>query len=102
MLAVFWSPVRFFLVEILPKGFNFDSQYFCSNILCAIVQNRPSEAPEDRRRRMVVHFDNTTSHTTKCAIDCLRANRLTWAPDPAFSLELAPSDFYKVSINALF
>jgi hypothetical protein len=37
MLAVFWSPLGFSLVEILPKGIHFDSQYFTSNILSAIV-----------------------------------------------------------------
>jgi hypothetical protein len=43
MLAVFWSPLGFILVETLPEGIRFDSQYFCSNILSAIVQNRRSE-----------------------------------------------------------
>jgi hypothetical protein len=39
MLTVLWSPLGFSLAEILPKGIHFDSQYFCSNILSAIVQN---------------------------------------------------------------
>jgi hypothetical protein len=63
-----------YLFEILPKGIHFDSQYFCSIILSAIVQNRPSEIPEDQTRRMVVHFENATPHTAKCTIDYLRAN----------------------------
>jgi hypothetical protein len=46
-LAVFWSQLGFSLVEILPKGIHYESQYFCSNVLSAIVQNRPSETPED-------------------------------------------------------
>jgi hypothetical protein len=36
-LAVFWSPLSFPLVEILPKGTHFHSQDFCSNILFATV-----------------------------------------------------------------
>jgi hypothetical protein len=55
---------------------SFDSQYFCSTILSAIVQSLPSDTPEDRRRRTVVHFVNVTPHTAKCTIDYLRANRL--------------------------
>jgi hypothetical protein len=43
---------------------------------------------------MVLDFDNATHHTAKCKIDYLRANRLTQAPHPTFSLDLAPSDFY--------
>jgi hypothetical protein len=73
MMTVFWPPLGFLLVEILMKGVSFDSQYFCSSILSAIVQGRPSETPEDRRRRMVVHFDNPTPHTHKCTVDYLSA-----------------------------
>jgi hypothetical protein len=43
MLTVFWSPLGFSLVEIMPKGILFGFQYFCSNILSAVVQNRSSE-----------------------------------------------------------
>jgi histone-lysine N-methyltransferase SETMAR len=92
MLTVFWSPLSFSLSEILPTGIRSDSQYFCSNILFAIMQNRRSEAPEDRRRRMVLHFDNATPHTAKCTSCYLKVNRLTRAPHPASSPDLAPSD----------
>jgi hypothetical protein len=94
LLIVFWSPFGFSLVEILPKGIHCDSQYFCSNILSEIVQNRPSDIHENRRRRMVVHFDNTDQHTAKCMIDYLRANRLKRASHPDLSPNLAPSDFH--------
>jgi histone-lysine N-methyltransferase SETMAR len=94
MLTIFWSPLGFSLLEILPKRIHFDSQYFCSSNLSAIVQNRQSETHEDRRRRMVVHFDSATPHTAKYMIDYLKASRLTRASRPAFSPDLAPSDFY--------
>jgi hypothetical protein len=69
MLTVFWSPLGFSPVEIMPKGILFDSQYFCSNLLSTIVQDQSSETPEDQERRMVLHFDNATLHTAKCTID---------------------------------
>jgi hypothetical protein len=59
-----------------------------------MVQNRPSEIPEYWKPRIVLHFDNATHHTTKYTIDDLRANRLTRVSHPAFSPDLAPSDFY--------
>jgi hypothetical protein len=94
MLVDFWSPLGLSFVQILPKGTHFDFHYFCSNILSAIVQNQLSETPEDWRRRMSLHFNNPTMHAAKCPIDYLRANRLTRVPYPAFSADLAPSDFY--------
>jgi hypothetical protein len=94
VLTVFWYPLGFSLVEILQKEIHSDSQYFCSNILSAIVQNGQSETPEDRRRRMVVHSDNATPHPVKCTIEYLSATRLTRATHPASSPDLALSDFY--------
>jgi hypothetical protein len=93
MLTVFWSPLGLSLAEILPKGIRFGFYYSCFNILSAIVQNRPSETAEDWRPRMVLHFDNATCQTDKYTIDYLRANQLTHAPYPAFSPDLALSDF---------
>jgi hypothetical protein len=40
MLIVCRSPLGLSFVEILPKGIHFDSQYFCSDILSVILQNR--------------------------------------------------------------
>jgi hypothetical protein len=39
MLTVFWFPLGLSPIEILLKWIRFDSQYFCSSILSAIVQN---------------------------------------------------------------
>jgi hypothetical protein len=39
MFTVFWSPLSFSLVEILPKGIHFDASYCCSSILSTTVQN---------------------------------------------------------------
>jgi hypothetical protein len=76
----------------MPTGIHSDFQSFCSNIIFAIVQNRRSEAPEDRKRRMVLRFDNATPHTSKCTSDYLEVNWLTLRPHPASSPDLAPSD----------
>jgi hypothetical protein len=94
ILTIFWPPLSFFLVGILPKVTHLDSHDLCSATLSAIVQNSPSETPEDRKRRMMVHFDSATTHTAKCMIDCLRTNLLMRAPHPALSPDLAPWGFY--------
>jgi hypothetical protein len=43
---------------------------------------------------MAMHFENAILPTPKCTFDDLRVNRLTRSPHPAFSADLAPSDFY--------
>jgi histone-lysine N-methyltransferase SETMAR len=94
MLTVFWSPLGFSLVEILPKGERFNAEYFCLQILAGIVDRRPVETAEDMKRKMVLHFDNASPHTARLSSDYMNHNRLKRAPQPPFSPDLAPSDFY--------
>jgi histone-lysine N-methyltransferase SETMAR len=94
MLTVFWSPLGFPLVEILPKGEPFNAGYFCLKILAGIVEHRPVETAEDMTREMVLHYDNAIPHTARLSSDYMNHNRLKRAPQPPFSPDLAPSDFY--------
>jgi histone-lysine N-methyltransferase SETMAR len=94
MLTVFWSPLGFSLVQILPKGEHFNARYFCENIIAEIDRIRPASTAEDARRKIVLHFDNASPHTAAVSLDFLRSNRMRRAPQAPFSPDLAPSDFY--------
>jgi hypothetical protein len=94
MLTVFWSPLGFSLVQILPKGGHFNARYFCENIIAEIDRIRPASTAEDARRKIVLHFDNASPHTAAVSLDFLRSNRMRRAPQAPFSPDLAPSDFY--------
>jgi hypothetical protein len=72
MLTVFWSPLGFSFVEILPKEIHCDGRYFCSSILSMAGQNRPAATPEDTRRNMVLHFDNACPHTARLRTGYMR------------------------------
>jgi hypothetical protein len=45
----------------LPKGRTFNTEYYRDNILAALTQLRP----EDDRRKLVIHADNTRVHTAQ-------------------------------------
>jgi histone-lysine N-methyltransferase SETMAR len=94
MLTIFWSPLGFPLVQLLPKGHHFDADYFCSQIIREIDRIRPTETAEDAKRRLVLHFDNASPHTSTATQEFLHAHRMKRAPHPPFSPDLAPSDFY--------
>jgi histone-lysine N-methyltransferase SETMAR len=94
MLTIFWSPVGFPLVQLLPKGQHFNAGYFCANILQEIDQNRPAATAEHQRRNIVRHFDNARPRTAGETLGFLKSHRMKRAPHPAFSPGLAPSDFY--------
>jgi histone-lysine N-methyltransferase SETMAR len=94
MLTVFWSPLGFALVRMLPKGAHFDAHYFCTNILAEVDRIRPAATAEDARRKVVLHFDNASPHSASATASFLSSHRMKRAPHPPFSPDLAPSDFY--------
>jgi histone-lysine N-methyltransferase SETMAR len=94
MLTVFWSPLGFPLVRMLPKGAHFDTHYFCTNILAGVDRIRPAATAEEARRNVVVHFDNTSPHTATATVNFLSSHRMKRAPHQPFSPDLTPSDFY--------
>jgi hypothetical protein len=47
-----------------------------------------------RARKLIVHADNARPHTAKLLMDFMDANRMTQAPHPPDSPDLAPSDFF--------
>jgi hypothetical protein len=108
MLTVSWCPPGLFLADILQKGIHFDAGYFCSNSLIEIVQNSPSGSAEDLRGKLMPHYNKASPDTARCTTGWIRADRSAWARHPAFSPDLAPSDFYvfgkvkMVLMNATF
>jgi hypothetical protein len=44
--------------------------------------------------KIVLHFDNATPHTAAVSMAFLDSHRMKRAPQPPFSADLAPSDFY--------
>jgi histone-lysine N-methyltransferase SETMAR len=94
MFTVFWSTLGFPLVQILPKGHRFNAEYLCNHILHEIDRIRPGTTDENARRKIVLHFDNATSHTATVSLAFLDWHRMRRAPQPPFLPDLAPSDFY--------
>jgi hypothetical protein len=66
MVTIFWSPLGFRVIRVLPKGVHFDAKYFQDNILSEIDRTRPTGSEEDDRRNLILHFDNATLYTAAC------------------------------------
>lgn len=94
MLTIFWSPLGFRIVEMLPQGMKFSAEYFTNTILQKITETHPPVVLNQPQRKVVIHMDNATPHRAKEAKVFASKNRLTMAPHPPYSPDLAPSDFY--------
>jgi hypothetical protein len=79
---------------MFPKGEDFDTHYFCTNILADINRIRLAATEEDARRNVVLHFDNPSPHTATTSINFLSLHRMKKALQLPFSPDLVPSDFY--------
>jgi hypothetical protein len=94
MITIFWSPLSFCVIRVLPKGAHFDATYFRDNILDEINCIGPTGNAEDHRRSLVLLFDNTKQHIARCIHVYFCENGMTRVLHPAFLPDLAPSDFY--------
>jgi len=93
MLTVFWNTEGFIIIDLLPEGLKFNSEYFINNILERIYQ-MTSDLCLKSRHKITLHFDNARVHTARKVIQYMDLHRMKRAPHPPFSPDIAASDFY--------
>ena len=93
MLTIFWNPLGFHLVKILPDGITFNSDYFITEIL-EPINEMTATLREESGQNLILHFDNARPHVSKIVSEYLESHGMKRAPQPPFSPDIAPSDFY--------
>jgi hypothetical protein len=91
MIVIFWSSLGFPVIQALPPQVTFTSEFFVDAILPHIVAAKPAGDPG---RQLVLHIDNASPHRVGLTARNLEENRITESSHPAFSPDLAPSDFF--------
>ncbi len=92
-ITVVWRPSGILLIDKLPKGVKFNSQYMVSNILtpvCDMLKNEISGS----ERKLILHMDNAKPHRGKIVDAFIESSHLRKAPQPEYSPDVAPSDFF--------
>jgi histone-lysine N-methyltransferase SETMAR len=79
------------LINILPKGFN--ASYYVTQILGHLSKWRRTQVGRTSRK-LIMHAGNASLHTAKMTSQFLEQNSMQRAPHPAYSPDLASSDFY--------
>ena len=88
-----WRPSGILLVDRLPKGVKFNSQYMVSNILTPVCDMLSDEISSSKRR-LILHMDNAKPHRGKIVDAFIESSHLRKAPQPEYSPDVAPSDFF--------
>jgi hypothetical protein len=90
ILTIAWNPLGFHLVEVFPKGRDFNAEYYRENILTKLLRFRP-EADD---RYLVLHADNARPHTAQQCHTCCAENGLRPGNHLPDSPDLAPSNSF--------
>jgi histone-lysine N-methyltransferase SETMAR len=93
MLTIVWNPSCFHLINVLPKGFNFNASFYVTQILGQLSDWWRTQVGRTNRK-LWVHADNARPHIATVTLQFMQQNAMRRVPHPPYSLDLAPSDFY--------
>lgn len=93
MVSIYITMNGKFLVDIMPKGCNFNSNYFCGIILPQLEKLAFPNGKKKNDKKWILHFDNAPSHRSKLSTETLNRYPFRSLPNPPFSPDVSPLDF---------
>lgn len=93
MATTFWDSHGIIFIDYLEKGKTITGKYYS-----ALLDRLSDEIKEKRshlqKKKVLFHHENTPAHTSVTAM--AKFNQLRWElfPHPAYSPDLAPSDYH--------
>ena len=91
--TVFWDAKGVIMLDFLPKRSTITGVYYAN-----LLDQLRTAVREKRRGKLsksvLLQQDNARVHTCKVAMDVVERNRYELIPHPAYSPDLAPSDFF--------
>jgi histone-lysine N-methyltransferase SETMAR len=94
MLTLFWDYKGPILEHYMPRGRTINSESYCD-----LLQNHLKPAIRSKRRGLhssgvLLQHENARPHTARATAKKITDLRLECIPHPAYSLDLAPSDYH--------
>ena len=93
MATVFWDAKGVIMLDVLPERSTITGVYYAN-----LLDQLRTAIREKRRvtlsKVVLLQHDNARVHTCKVAMDAVERNGYKLIPHPAFSPDLAPSDFF--------
>jgi transposase len=71
-----------------------NSAYFLINTLTPLEEAIFPQGRAPHQKRLVIHLDNYSVHTSQASAEWLEEQGMRRMPQPPYSLDLTPSDFY--------
>jgi histone-lysine N-methyltransferase SETMAR len=94
MVSAYFSRCGFVSVEFLLMGQKYKSQFFIETALPSIEKKLAQCRPKLRTTAAHLHVDNAKPHTSKMSIEKIEELGFILVPQPLYSPDLAPCDFF--------
>ena len=102
MATVFWDAKGVIMLDFLPKRSTITGVYY-ANLLDQLRTPIREKHRDKLSKGVLLQQDNARVHTCKVAMDAVERNGYELIPHPAYSPDLAPSDFFlfwkRISVN---
>jgi [histone H3]-lysine36 N-dimethyltransferase SETMAR len=93
MLTVLFSRREILLIDFLPIGQKFNSQYMTTTILPNLISKIKENCPRKGAHGWFLHLDNSPVHNCQVTTTAIENSGFSRLPHPPYSPDLAPSDF---------
>lgn len=93
MATVFWDYKGVLLIDYLAKGKTINSDYYC-NLLDKLDPIIGDKRPGLQKKKIIFHQDNARVHTSFKTMSKFNELSYELLEHPAYSPDLAPSDYY--------
>lgn len=93
MATIFWDIHGILLIDYLPKGSKFTSEYYCSLLDKLEVELRSNRRSYSRVGYWLLQ-DNAKVHTAKLSMEKIKEIGLKPMPHPPYSPDISPCDYY--------
>jgi hypothetical protein len=94
MVSVYFSRCGSVSVEFLPMGQKYNSHFFTEMVLPNIEKKHAECRPKLRTRAAHLHVGDAKPHTSKMSIEKIEELGFILVPQPPYSPDLAPCDFF--------
>lgn len=94
MVTIIWGVNGFYIIDLLPHGTSYNSDYFIDNILSPLNSIKGQIWSETTKRYLWLHLDNSKVHNSMKSNAKYGEYGLKRTPHPPYSPDLALSDFY--------
>lgn len=94
MITVIWGVYGIYLIDVLPQGMSFNSEYFIKHIINKIAEKKQEIWNESDHQKIWLHLDNCRVHNSKESLQKTEDAGFCRTPHPPYSPDIAPSDFF--------